>query len=207
MSETEAVNEAIAMSLSEFQDIDESERVNDDELLQTPTDAAMQNAVIAHVGKVLTGDPRMIVVSRLRIWETAKASFKRKSFMSKTGPLKVTFATGLEEEDAIDHGGPRREFLHLLLGAICNDSSTLTKYVHIFFIHLCNKTDAIVLYMLFYKKWLYTVTSQNYKSLKCHFNENSVVFFFIFQKYIQEFNNKTQVPLITMHIIYPRQLK
>ena len=138
ISETEAVNEAIAMSLSEFQDIDESERVNDDELLQTPTDAAMQNAVIAHVGKVLTGDSRMIVVSRLRIWETAKAYFKRKSFMSKTGPLKVTFATGLEEEDAIDRGGPRREFLHLLLGAICNDSSTLTS-MFTFFSYICVK--------------------------------------------------------------------
>ena len=76
------------MSLSEFQDIDESERVNDDKLLPTPTDAAMQNAVLVHVGKVLTGNPRMIVVSRLRIWETAKAYFKRKSFMSKTGPFE-----------------------------------------------------------------------------------------------------------------------
>ena len=46
--------------------------------------------------------------------------FKRRSFMIKTELLKVTFATTLEEEDAIDHGGPRREFLHLLLGAICN---------------------------------------------------------------------------------------
>ena len=65
ISETEAVNEAITMSLTEFQDIDESEMVNDYKLLLTPTDAAMQNAVIAHVGKVLTGNPRMIVVSRL----------------------------------------------------------------------------------------------------------------------------------------------
>ncbi len=90
----------------------------------------MQNAVVSHVGKVLTGDTRNVVasifvVSRLRIWETAKTYYKRKSFMSKTGLLKVTFATGLEEEDAVDFGGPRREFLHLLLGAICNDSSTL----------------------------------------------------------------------------------
>ena len=53
-----------------------------------------------------------------------EAYFKRRSFMSKTGILKVTFATGLEQ-DAIDHGGPRREFLHLLLGAVCNDSSAL----------------------------------------------------------------------------------
>ena len=119
------MDEAIAMSLSEFQDTNETE-VIDDFLQQTENESAMQNTVIAHVEKVLTGDPRNIVVSRLRIWDTAKAYFKRRSFMSKTGLLKVTFATGLQEEDAIDHGGPRREFLHLLLGAICNDSNTLT---------------------------------------------------------------------------------
>jgi hypothetical protein len=46
--------------------------------------------------------------------------------MAKTGILKVTFANLLEEEYAIDQGGSRREFLHLLLGAICQDSCTLT---------------------------------------------------------------------------------
>ena len=117
ISETEAVNEAIAMSLSEFKT-----------LMNLKGSMTMSDAKCCDSScwKMLTGNPRMIVVSRLRIWQTAKTYFKRKSFMSKTGPLKVTFATSLEEEDAIDHGGPRREFLHLLLGAICNGSSTLT---------------------------------------------------------------------------------
>lgn len=35
--------------------------------------------------------------------------------------IHVTFANFEEEEDAIDLGGPRHEFLHLLLGAICKD--------------------------------------------------------------------------------------
>lgn len=123
ISETEAVDEAITISLLEFRDTDESKVILSQ---KTATDqSSMQNKVMAHVEKVLIGDTRNIVVSRLRIWETAKAYFKRRSFMSKTGILKVAFATGREEEDAIDHGGPRREFLHLLLGAICNDSSTL----------------------------------------------------------------------------------
>ena len=168
--------------------------------------------MIAHVGKVLTGDPRMIVVSRLRIWETAKAYFKRKSFMSKTGPLKVTFATGLEEEDAIDRGGPRREFLHLLLGAICNDSSTLTS-MFTFFSYICVKnlvnfvTKQVLLYCTCFSiKGGFTWS--HHKIIKAATStENSVVILFIFQKYIQAFNNKTQVPLITMHIIYPRPLK
>lgn len=125
ISETEAVDEAIALSLLEFQDTDESEVIEN--LSQKKTnESSLQNKVMAHVEKVLTGDTRNIVVSRLRIWETAKDYFKRRSFMSKTGILKVTFATGNKKEDAIDHGGPRREFLHLLLGAVCNDSSTLT---------------------------------------------------------------------------------
>ncbi len=125
ITETEAVDNAIALSLSDIQDTNESE-VNDCLSQETTNEErVMQNAVVSHVGKVLTGDTRNVVVSRLRIWETAKTYYKRKSFMSKTGLLKVTFATGLEEEDAVDFGGPRREFLHLLLGAICNDSSTL----------------------------------------------------------------------------------
>lgn len=122
ISETEAVDEAIALSLLEFNDTDESEVIEK----TTINEASLSNKVIGHVEKVLTGDPRNIVVSRLRIWETAKSYFKRRSFMSKTGILKVTFATGNENEDAIDHGGPRREFFHLLLGAICNESSALT---------------------------------------------------------------------------------
>ena len=61
-------------------------------------------------------DPRCILVSRLRIWSTAKAFFKRSSFVRKKGLLHVTFATFAEEEDAVDLGGPRREFLHLLTG-------------------------------------------------------------------------------------------
>ena len=41
--------------------------------------------------------------------------------------LEVTLTSfEAEEEDAIDLGGPRREFLHLLLGAICKGSKTLT---------------------------------------------------------------------------------
>ena len=109
------MDEAIAMSLLEFQDPNESE-VNDHGSLQSTTESAMQNTVKDHVKEVLIGDPRSVVVSRLRIWDTVKAYFKRKSFLSKTGHFKVTFATGLEE-DAIDHGGPRQEFLHLLLGS------------------------------------------------------------------------------------------
>ena len=39
--------------------------------------------------------------------------------------LQVTFATFESEEDAVDLGGPRREFFHLLLGPIARESGTV----------------------------------------------------------------------------------
>ena len=78
-----------------------------DNTSQDTTEAAMVNILKDHVANVLTGEPRRIVVSRLKIWDTAQVFFKRRSFMAKTGILKVTFANLLQEEDAIDQGGPR----------------------------------------------------------------------------------------------------
>ena len=77
---------------------------------QDTTETAMVDFLKDHVAKVLTGESRRIVVSRLRIWDTAQAFFKRRSFMAKTGILKVTFANLLEEEDAIDQGGRDENF-------------------------------------------------------------------------------------------------
>lgn len=78
-----------------------------------------------HARKVVEGEPRSVVVSRLSIWETAKPYFVRERFLQKKGILRVTFATFESQEDAIDHGGPRRKFFHLLLGAISKESATL----------------------------------------------------------------------------------
>lgn len=129
LTETEAINEAIEVSVREFEDTVETEEMNVT-TFQDTTEAALVDSIKDHIVRVLTGNPRRIVVSRLRIWDTAKAFFKRKSFMAKTGVLKVTFANSFEEEDAIDQGGPRREFLHLLLAAICQDSGTLTSMLY-----------------------------------------------------------------------------
>lgn len=71
------------------------------------------------------GDTRSIVVSRLSIWETAKPYFARERFLQRPGILQVTFATFESQEDAVDMGGPRREFFHLLLGAMSKESGTL----------------------------------------------------------------------------------
>ena len=80
----------------------------------------------SHASSQISGEHRNIVVSRASIWTTALPYFKRKKFAGGKGLIHVTFANFEEEEDAIDLGGPRREFLHLLLGAICKDSKTVT---------------------------------------------------------------------------------
>lgn len=75
------------------------------------------------------GPKRTIVVSRLSIWQTAFPYFQRNGFLKGSGLLQVTFATFESEEDAVDLGGPRREFFHLLLGAIARKSGTVTSKI------------------------------------------------------------------------------
>ena len=84
------------------------------------------NVIKEYAANKIQGDPRNIVVSRISIWQTAQPYFKRKGFLNGSGMLKVTFATFEGEEDAVDNGGPRREFFHLLLGAIVRDSGSLS---------------------------------------------------------------------------------
>ena len=77
LSETEAINEAIEASLLTFEaDIKDGGNYQ----LESPdvTAAAMIDCVKDHVSNVLSGDTRRIVVSRLRMWETSNAFFKRK---------------------------------------------------------------------------------------------------------------------------------
>ena len=76
------------------------------------------------------GPHRTIVVSRLSIWPTAFPYFQRNGFLKGSGLLQVTFATFESEEDAVDLGGPRREFFHLLLGAIARESGTVISKIY-----------------------------------------------------------------------------
>lgn len=71
-------------------------------------------------------DFRNITVSRLSVWQTAEPYYRRSRFLASKGMLRICFATFKEEEDAVDHGGPRREFFHLLIRGNLRDSSTLT---------------------------------------------------------------------------------
>ena len=73
------------------------------------------------------GDPRNIVVSRFSVWQTAQRYFKRKGFLNGTGMIQLTFATFKGEEDAVDLGGPRREFFHLL--SKLHHTLTISSYI------------------------------------------------------------------------------
>ena len=124
VDENAAVQQAIRNSLSMHVDVEDAvgDAITDPEIL---TSDGFLNAVKEQAANKIQGDPRNIVVSRLSIWRTALPYFRRKGFLSSAGILKVSFATFEEEEDAVDQGGPRREFFHLLLGAIARDSGIM----------------------------------------------------------------------------------
>ena len=103
--------------------VNEDTNGNDPDTLSSD---GFMNVIKEYAANKIQGDPRNIVVSRITIWQTAQPYFKRKGFLNGSGMLKVTFATFEGEEDAVDNGGPRREFFHLLLGAIVRDSGSLS---------------------------------------------------------------------------------
>ena len=87
---------------------------------------AFKSLIKEHANSEFNEDFRNITVSRLSVWQTAEPDYRRSRFLASKGMLRVSFATFAEEEDAIDHGGHRREFFHLLIGGILRDSGTLT---------------------------------------------------------------------------------
>ena len=124
LDENTAVQQAINESIQQLGHSEEMPITIDEE----PDDLEDENVVALikeHSTKIVQGDARSVVVSRLSIWETAKSYFMRQKFLQKNGLLRVTFATFEGQEDAVDHGGPRREFFHLLLGAMSKESGTL----------------------------------------------------------------------------------
>lgn len=123
-TEEKAINQAIQLSLNEHGGEEEALLAQSEE--EDMSNDQFTELLKAHAISQISGPHRKMVVSRASIWETALPYFKRKKFADSKGLVEVTFATFEEEEDAIDLGGPRREFLHLLLGAICNDSKTVT---------------------------------------------------------------------------------
>ena len=78
---------------------------------------------------MVKGASRAMTVSRRKVWETSLPYFKRKRFPQNHGRLEVSFTGGDEgdgeREDALDLGGPSREYFRLLRLAIINDSGLL----------------------------------------------------------------------------------
>ena len=124
ITESDAVQQAIQDSLCRHEHVEDdvSEGTTDPNILSSE---AFTTLIKQHAAEKIKGDSREIVISRISMWQTAQPYFKRKGFLNGSGLLKVTFATFEEEEDAVDLGGPRREFFHLLLAAIIKESGTV----------------------------------------------------------------------------------
>ena len=125
ISENNAIEEAIRQSIEQHSTNVEQVEGEKPEL----TEVELVTKIKAHSQKVVHGDSKAIVVSRLNLWKTAIPYFKGDGFLKNPGLVRVTFATFTEEEDAVDLGGPRREFFHLLLTAI----SAVYIYVYILY--------------------------------------------------------------------------
>lgn len=115
-----AVEQAIQLSLQQHGEDKEPLIVAQPKEVEISSDQFTE-VMKSHASSQISGEHRNIVVSRASIWATALPYFKRKKFAGGKSLIHVTFANFEEEEDAIDLGGPRHEFLHLLLGAICKD--------------------------------------------------------------------------------------
>ena len=125
LTETEAFQKALFSSLEEHEDREDQLESCQLAVEEDMSDDQYREKVKLHATQHVVGEARSIVVSRSSIWATALPYFKRKKFLQGGGIIQVTFATFEGEEDAEDLGSPRREFLHLLLGAICKDSKTI----------------------------------------------------------------------------------
>ncbi|CAB4012655.1 Hypothetical predicted protein [Paramuricea clavata] len=96
LDEDSAVKQAIDESIQQLGNTEEEEVKNDD-----PNDLQDESVVIKdHANKMVKGDPRSVVVSKLSIWETAKPYFLRQRFLQRNGFLRVTFAAFEGQEDA-----------------------------------------------------------------------------------------------------------
>lgn len=124
-TESQAIDHAVQLSIDEHGGDEEQQPA----IHSVPEEMSVDQfteTVKTHASQQIAGPNRNIVISRASIWATAEPYFKRKKFAEGKGLIQVTFATFKEEEDAVDLGGPRREFLHLLIGAICKQSKTVT---------------------------------------------------------------------------------
>ncbi|CAB3997705.1 Hypothetical predicted protein [Paramuricea clavata] len=111
--ETLDENSAVQQEIDErFQQLGNTEEEVKNENPNDLEDESVVMLIKDHANKMITGDPRSVVVSRLSIWETTKPYFLRQRFLQRNGLLRVTFATFEGQEDSVDNGGPRWEFFH-----------------------------------------------------------------------------------------------
>lgn len=125
MDENDAVQQAIQNSLKQHGSLDDpvQQTVPPQEHLDYD---GFTSLIKEHAKSEVNEDFRNTTVSRLSVWQTAEPYYRRSRFLGSKGMLTVGFATFEEEEDAVDHGGPQREFFLLLIRGILRDSSTLT---------------------------------------------------------------------------------
>lgn len=81
------------------------------------------DALVANLAAEVTAVPvNRFNVSRSHVWDSARRGIQRKTFRGTNGMLIKFMDDVGNPEGAIDHGGPRREFLQLLMDHLSSDS-------------------------------------------------------------------------------------
>lgn len=83
---------------------------------ECPVSVLLQQHISSNMSQ-MEEDIQRIVVRRRHVWEDTVR--KIKGWLSVTKQLKVTFVGDI----AVDEGGPRREFLYLLMESIASNNS------------------------------------------------------------------------------------
>lgn len=101
----------------------------------------VEGIIQAYAASIKTGPLRRIVIQRSDVWKSASTFWKLPSIQGRTGNLLCKFSGELDnQEQAADHGGPRREFFTLLRTSMLSQSglfSTGTYFVTILRVQIC----------------------------------------------------------------------
>lgn len=90
----------------------------------------MKQLLQTHAQKMIQGDRRLMFITRgsdVEVWNQVSEWWRGPGFRGKPSTIKVNFLSdeGIDE-DAIDLGGPRREFFRILLRSIVTSSKVFT---------------------------------------------------------------------------------
>ena len=101
---------------------------DEDRVLPSQQGSATAEEILSSLQSAVGGEHGVVKfnISRFHLWDTARMTFSRASY-SPHCAMSVKFMDDIGvSEGAVDHGGPRREFLQLLMEHLATESPLFT---------------------------------------------------------------------------------